>query len=443
MQMASTENLLESSLLNSSLESPTPFLKKLYFISGILLFSSTLLVPSLGTHGLLNPKSLLLICTTLLFILKTACFGFSAPPITYGILFLGSGCAFFFTFLGMNEFLFSSVAFSEALLFLSSMLTFFLGIEMVCSSPKMRLKLIKACLISNGIYLFLKALLFLVLRAYEMENFLPSSIFGIKIVTMAITEGFFRLQTSLDLSTPFLLLPFFLLLEKDPFYKKYLPFYLPLSFLGTLLSFSRFLIIVWIFSLLAGIFSLSKELKRKIFFLFLCTLPLLIVYTPFEKISKMVEVRLFSSDNTASDLVRNEQIRYLQEWIETSPLIGWGFGGYTPLCIRDEGQVYSYEVQWVAWWMQTGILGVFFLIFALLSPFFPFLMHRNFPTKALLMLVFFWALSSLTNPFLLSLTSATILLVLWATLEWHTKISLQQAPPQNQLTGAKSGKKEN
>lgn len=53
----------------------------------------------------------------------------------------------------------------------------------------------------------------------------------------------------------------------------------------------------------------------------------------------------------------------LQGWVD-SPIIGHGTGSYTPLCIRDENQLWAYEYSYYALLFQKGLIG-FLVTFAL------------------------------------------------------------------------------
>lgn len=77
----------------------------------------------------------------------------------------------------------------------------------------------------------------------------------------------------------------------------------------------------------------------------------------------MIEFRFFSSFAAESDDVRQMQMRELMKGIKESPVIGHGFGSYIENFIRSSSLPFSYEIEYLSFVYQMGILG--FLIFIL------------------------------------------------------------------------------
>jgi hypothetical protein len=127
------------------------------------------------------------------------------------------------------------------------------------------------------------------------------------------------------------------------------------------------------------------------------------------RVYKVIELRFFSEQSSKSDETRNSQVKSLIKEFEEVPFLGKGLGGHTEEGIRDNKLKHSYEVQWVAFLMQFGIIGISLIISALLlilwpmaSP--PFTVEKG----SLLCMFLLWVLAGFTNPFLISLTSGLI-----------------------------------
>ncbi len=130
-----------------------------------------------------------------------------------------------------------------------------------------------------------------------------------------------------------------------------------------------------------------------------------------EVLHNSLHLRFASHANTLSDTIRKEQSQALWEEIYLHPFIGKGLGGYTEKSIRGESpsMYYLYEVQWLSFLMQFGVIGLSLLLgaaFILIIPAFtpPWRQEKRF--LATLYLV--WLASGLTNPYLLSLTSGIV-----------------------------------
>jgi hypothetical protein len=104
-----------------------------------------------------------------------------------------------------------------------------------------------------------------------------------------------------------------------------------------------------------------------------------------------------------------QQIQALYREFDQAPLLGKGLGAYAVDNIRDFQLKHYYEVQWMAFLMQFGLLGVLLLMIPLgmvsyrycLAPF-------SMQKLSFLLMFFLWIFSGFTNPFLLSLTSGIV-----------------------------------
>lgn len=233
---------------------------------------------------------------------------------------------------------------------------------------------------------------------------------GIRYMRMGIYGGLDRFQTSVDIATPFLL--FFLLNAPRlslSFSNTFRYAYIAISLLSTFLSFSRYLIFIYMASCFLYILTLNpRQLIKVAILLFLASLAAFFAIGP-EKVSKVIHRRVFSVNSFRSDETRVRQGSALLEAYNEVPFIGKGIGGYVPDHIRDSILLHSYEVQWMAFLMQFGLLGLLFLLTPLLLISWrlieaPFSRVRY----AFLGTFLLWLLSGFTNPFLISLTSGII-----------------------------------
>jgi len=107
--------------------------------------------------------------------------------------------------------------------------------------------------------------------------------------------------------------------------------------------------------------------------------------------------------------VRHQQVAFLMQEHEQYPWFGKGMGGYVEGFVRDHQLPYSYEVQWAAFLMQFGYIGLFFLLVPLGIIYWNLLAAEFDCVRLGFALLFsLWIVSGFTNPFLISLTSGVV-----------------------------------
>lgn len=236
---------------------------------------------------------------------------------------------------------------------------------------------------------------------------------GFRFMTMGIYEGLERVQTSVDIMPPFLLL--FVLnssalgVTLPPLFRLS---YLGLSFLSNLLSFSRFLLFVYLCSFSLYILTLSLRRFTRVLWTLIAIALALAALNGAEIATAAIEQRFYSDDNYSSDAVRFEQMEALWREFLLHPWLGKGLGGYVEDYVRDDKLPYSYEVQWVAMLMQFGSFG----LLALCLPLGAIAYRLSRPNRYFLAfnsLYALWLLSGFTNPFLISLTSGIVYTMFW------------------------------
>lgn len=232
---------------------------------------------------------------------------------------------------------------------------------------------------------------------------------GIRFMKMDIVEGLDRLQTSADIAPPFLL---FFVFRADllglPLSKKFKVTYALLTLAATFLSFSRVLLAVYGASLFLAACTLSYRGMVKAFLALSCALLMAYIAIGPSTVHQVIERRFFSGETSYSDEVRIRQIQALKGEFLEHPFFGKGLGGYASSYIRDPDSPHSYEVQWMAFLVQFGLIGFLILLIpfiAIATALFKRATRFHF---ALLCTYLIFLLSGLTNPFLISLASGIL-----------------------------------
>ncbi len=224
-------------------------------------------------------------------------------------------------------------------------------------------QIFKTALYASFAYAFAKVLLVSLHLLHIVNAWTLIDALGIRYMRMGIYGGLDRFQTSVDIATPFLL--FFLLQAEHlglTFKKPFRATYITISLLSTFLSFSRYLIFMYLASTLLYWLTLDpKRFLKTSFFLLLFSFAAFFAIGP-EKVEKIIERRVFSKNSFHSDNTRVKQANALLTEYEEAPFLGKGLGGYVPSHIRDSLLLHSYEVQWLAFLMQFGLLGLLLLL---------------------------------------------------------------------------------
>jgi len=275
---------------------------------------------------------------------------------------------------------------------------------------------LKTIVYANFCYSLIKIIVvFLFLAGFiDLEFFLEK--IGVRFMSMAIYGDITRLQTSVDILTPFIL--YFVLQSRYlhvHFNPKFKYGYTLVSLLAILLSFSRFLLIAALLSLFLGWCLTDIWSKFKWFVIVMIVMIAGTSWIGYDKISTIVELRFFSRSSYESDSTRTRQIDALVSEFHQYPLLGKGVGSYSEKMIRDKTILHSYEVQWVAFLMQFGLIGLSILLVPLILICLEFitLPFSWFKTSSLLIFLT-WLAAGFFNPFLISLSSG----IMYALFAW-------------------------
>lgn len=373
-----------------------------------------LTMPSDGNHGLLTPKSLSFLGC---FILMMFYCVLRLRITQYQLNLMSFACAsisflLIWMFIGhwqKNEWL--DGAFDQFKIFAITLATVMMTLYLVQEKLTTREKILKIIIYSNFIYSLLKVMIVVLHFSGIINMWGWLDLIGIRYMSMAMLAGnLSRLQTSVDIITPFLL--FFVLQNKFlklDLSRRFVFLYLLVSIPAIFLSFSRFLYGVAVVSALLYWFSLNFTHSLRVLILMLILGIFGLAWVGMDKVQILIYERFFSYDNKMSDQVRVDQINALMNELEKVPILGKGMGGYVENLVRDGMIQYSYEVQWVAFLMQFGLLGFMFLLIpVLLICYKLFLPPFSRVKLGFLALFCVWLLSGFTNPFLISLTSGIV-----------------------------------
>jgi hypothetical protein len=110
----------------------------------------------------------------------------------------------------------------------------------------------------------------------------------------------------------------------------------------------------------------------------------------------------FVAQAESSDIGRIEQARALMAEIEVRPMLGKGMGAHLDTDTRNLRQRYSYEVLWLGFLMQFGIMGEIGVLILVTASARDLVMAKH-PAKLWVLLVFaLWLLENCFNPHLTS-----------------------------------------
>lgn len=373
-----------------------------------------LMLPSDGNHGILTPKSLSFIScfSFMLFysVLKYRITRYQLGLICFSLIAISF--LLIWMFVGhWQKGQWLETGFDQFKIFAITIATVIMTLNVVHEGLASREKILRLVIYSNFVYSVLKMSVVVLHFAGIMDMFKVLDKIGIRYMSMAMLQGnLSRLQTSVDIITPFLLL--FVLQSKHlnlNFSNKFRYLYVIVAIPAIFLSFSRFLYGVAFVCVLLYWFTQNITSFVKVLFVTITLTIFAVAWVGMDKVQILIYERFFSYDNKMSDQARIDQIEALIEELESAPILGRGVGGYAEKLVRGGDLHHSYEVQWVAFLMQFGLLGFTVLFTPILL-----IAYKLFlPPFSRVKLSFFglfgvWLLAGFTNPFLISLTSGIV-----------------------------------
>jgi hypothetical protein len=367
------------------------------------------LVPSDGSHALYNPKSIAFILLAGAFfanVIQKRRFTPKDQGLLIASLLIGSWIAFF-SVVGLEN---GTSCLGQLKLFIITAMVPISALYLIESKQLTFSSFARTVIFANLFYSLVKIGLVLLHLAGVINLLKVMQMLGLRFMSMEVLGSLGRMQTSVDILTPFLLY-FVLSAEKwgIALSKGFVRFYLPITWLSIALSFSRFFIACGLIAHLM-VWITKKEIPL-VASILKCSLVafLLVAAAGPERVYKVVEKRFLSEENSRSDAIRADQIEAMWSEFEDAPLLGKGMGGYTEKGLRDKELKFSYEVQWMAFLMQFGLIGLFLIL--LFLAYLAYLIIRpplTLDRLGLFGLFLLWIAAGLTNPFLVSLPSGIL-----------------------------------
>ena len=373
-------------------------------------------LPSDGNHGMFAPKSLAFLIAAFFFLIYFLTRMQLKASQAWGTLIVFAFLLFFgmWYVVGIDQDpQIKSGQFDQFKVFMTTFFPVFAGWYFISDKLMSYSKIMRTIIFTNLTYNIIKTSLMVmhVLGLINVWTFMHKT--GLRFMSMHIIGDIGRIQTSVDIVTPFLM--YFVLQSETLGLKlsnRFKWIYAISAGASVFLSFSRFLIFAFFLSIVFHICTLPyfKQLKLWIIAALFCFAGIGMIGP--DKVMQVVEKRFFSTDNTASDATRTDQINAMMRACDESPILGKGLGGYTVECIRDHELPHAYEVQWVAFLMQFGLFGLPFLLMPLCLIAWNFITIPITRSKIGYLLLFgIWLFSGFTNPFLISLTSGIIYMI--------------------------------
>lgn len=386
-------------------------LRWLFAIPTLLLICVGLLVPSDGQHGVLQAKSLAYIFASISLFLHFLTIRSVSPSIWKIITFTLVSVMVLGVWLSMGiinhpqeiQFPLDQVKLVWLTITAALFMIYTVETKLLCFRD-----LLKVIICANFLYSSLKIVLVLLglLGFIDIDTLIELA--GISVMRMEILGDLSRLQTSVDVVTPFLL--FFCFQSRQfgiHWTKGFKIIYCSVAAVAIFLSFSRYLMAVALVSWLLHRFSGSLFGILRALIVFLLVAIAAIPVIGFENCANIVEKRFFSQANRMSDQVRVRQIEALTQEYLLYPVFGKGLGAYAPTYFRHPDKKYFYEVQWSVLTLQLGIVGLCLLWLPLIRIYLNFFsspITRQKVSYAVMLTL--WLLSGFTNPLLLSVASA-------------------------------------
>lgn len=230
-----------------------------------------------------------------------------------------------------------------------------------------------------------------------------------------------RLSTPND-TIPLIFLSFdFIFVKRHMLYKLIQVF---ASFFYVFIVFSRVVFMQYALIFMVALFIIIRNLpnkKRVLYILggivFLSIMYLILNHTSNigSTINELIELRFAGKQIEHSDDIRKGQFYYLFKGFCDHPLFGNGLGSYSRECIRSSVNPASYELEYVSFFFQFGLIGFILIIGMLMFIFFKETVLKC-DTKTLEMMMFvnfmIWAVKPFFNPQFLSSSSGMVISVL-------------------------------
>lgn len=258
---------------------------------------------------------------------------------------------------------------------------------------------------------------------YEGVSQFYLRIFHTEVTTMTMDFGnveLVRIQDSSD-AIVFTLLPFFWLVpERKRSERIILVFFMAVY---AMIVFSRVYLLEFACFVLITVIYYWKQIPRnqKAIGVVFAALVAIVLARP---VIEMLKFRFFSSFTVESDTTRAIQMRELWGGISDKLWFGHGMGSYLPDYIRSEMFPFSYELEYLSFVYQLGIIGFLLIIGGIIGIFlkqlYPYFRKNSIIVRVISMLGIGWFLfRPLLNPAFLGKQNQFLLIGIFLINVWH------------------------
>lgn len=205
----------------------------------------------------------------------------------------------------------------------------------------------------------------------------------------------------------------------------------------SMIVYSRVVIVQFLAMALIGIFYYFKKegLTYKNMLIILSGIVCLLLAVAFlflykdgkiiDNVSGALEYRFSGTQVEASDGVRNDQFAHLYEGFLESPFVGHGLGSYVKDFIRSESNPHSYELEYLSYMYQFGVIGFFLVICGMIYTFFEISVKwcKDRIAQIILLLNFvIWLIKPFFNPGFMSSSSGMTIVSFALLALYYTKL---------------------
>jgi len=346
--------------------------------------------------------------------------------LTVAILFILLGVALWSLYGIINGFLGSTIKFD--LNFVSLFVVIYITYEFYKSEIIDSKKILKYVSIVSFLIIVFNVMVSAALSThiFDFDSFYSfySRFFNAAPMTALINLGpitIYRVQMANN-TIPFIWLGYTLVMDRRIIYKLFV-----VLMVGVLavVSFSRVLIAEYLGLILASfvirLLHNSKKTKDEAISIGFVSVVVILVFgfAIFRYggvVIEYIETRFNSNMTEYSDSFRDIQKVFLSSGFAENPLLGHGAGSYVREYIRSDSAPYSYELEYLSFFYQFGILGFLWIIVGSMLIFYRLCLSKadNWNIKLLVLVnLIIWSIKPLYNPNFLSSNSGIIISIIF------------------------------
>ena len=268
--------------------------------------------------------------------------------------------------------------------------------------------LLKVILVSVFIHATLKLILALSFCwGWSLDNIITHirHIFHYELIWLN-TDYFYRVHAPIDFLYPICIYLVSINFNTKSFMENGIAaLFLLMLFLGIIVSYSRLLYFYSFITVFLIFFRFNTSLSKKLLFCsFFILLMVLIISIP--AVNQFLTMRYFGLPAKASDSGRWEMLPALLDTFRHYPFFGRGLGssaiGLDPHYRGPTAPVWYFELQWLSFLAQFGIIGLGLIFYLALIPIKNFILNLNFKKSFFVVVIYFlWLFIGFFNNFIL------------------------------------------